>query len=84
MRTETIALPDISWVVNPWQAIALLAVVALAETRKTLKHEIQPNVGSSLKDSLNRSEATQVEQGERLAKLEAAAEQRGARRMWHR
>lgn len=61
------------------------------EARDAIRHEAQPNSGSSMKDSLNRIEQRQVEQGEalsdvvqRVAVLEQAAEKRGGRLSWRR
>jgi hypothetical protein len=60
------------------------------EARDAIRHEAQPNSGSSMKDALNRIEGRQVEQGQtldavvqRVAVLEQAAEKRG-RLTWRR
>jgi hypothetical protein len=63
-----------------------------------IEHEARPNSGSSMKDSLNRLEAGQREQGQtltavadavadqgrRLDVLERAADKRGGRLTWRR
>lgn len=96
---------DITEIGSIWPVLAIAVVVgtpalfgwlnsrdakqAAQEARDTMNHESQPNSGGSMKDSLNRIEATQKDQGsvltdvvDRLTVVERAAEKRGTRRMW--
>ena len=96
---------DITEIGSIWPVLAIAVVVgtpalfswlnsreakhAAQEARDTMNHETQPNSGGSMKDSLNRIEATQKDQGavradvvERVTIVERAAEKRGSRRMW--
>lgn len=81
---------------NPWSAIVAVALIGFVAwsswsgrrhakaTRATLEHEVRPNSGSSLRDSVNRIEAAQADHGHRLAALEAAAERRRGYLLWRR
>lgn len=83
-------IPDTHLIVNAWQAVVVVVVVIgvlwlpqffswrrAKEARDEIRHQSKPNSGQSLKDSLNRIEDRQIEQGERIAALEAIVERRG-------
>jgi hypothetical protein len=82
--------PNPAEIHDPWSLVAFIIVCGLIgfiawrasrhakRAADEIVHQARPNSGQSLKDALNRIEDRQIEQGERIAALEAVVERRGS------